>query len=129
MLMRPGRVHNLLNVLRSWESDVGALRGAIAQVQVPVRLIWGTKDGAVDLRSADALQSALPHCETALLPGWGIWHLKKIQKASTVWCWIFSRAATEAVPHLKSGMGNYLKSLWQPLTARPGNVFFLLSAA
>jgi len=68
MLMRPGRVHNLLNVLRSWESDVGALRGAIAQVQVPVRLIWGTKDGAVDLRSADALQSALPHCDTALLP-------------------------------------------------------------
>jgi pimeloyl-ACP methyl ester carboxylesterase len=71
MLMRRGRVHNLLNVLRSWESDVRALRGAIAQVQAPVLLIWGTKDGAVDLRSADALQRTLPHCETALLPGVG----------------------------------------------------------
>jgi pimeloyl-ACP methyl ester carboxylesterase len=27
MLMRRGRVHNLLNVLRSWESDMRALRG------------------------------------------------------------------------------------------------------
>ena len=70
-LMRRGRVHNLLNVLRSWESDRRDLRGAIAQVQAPVLLVWGTKDGAVDLRSADALQSILPHCETALLPGVG----------------------------------------------------------
>jgi pimeloyl-ACP methyl ester carboxylesterase len=71
MLMRRGRVHNLLNVLRSWERDVRSLRGIIAQVQAPVLLIWGTKDGAVDPRSAGALQRALPHCETALLPGVG----------------------------------------------------------
>ena len=71
MLMRRGRVYNLLNVLRSWENDVRALRGMIAQVRVPVMLIWGTKDGAVDLRSADTLQRALPRCETALLPGVG----------------------------------------------------------
>jgi pimeloyl-ACP methyl ester carboxylesterase len=71
MLMRRGRTHNLLNVLRRWESDVNALRGALTQVQVPVLLIWGTKDGAVDLRSADALKRVLPHCETALLPGVG----------------------------------------------------------
>jgi 4,5:9,10-diseco-3-hydroxy-5,9,17-trioxoandrosta-1(10),2-diene-4-oate hydrolase len=71
MLMRRGRVHNLLNVLRSWESDMRALRGAIAQVRVPVLLVWGTKDGAVDLRSADDLRRILPHCEMALLPGVG----------------------------------------------------------
>ena len=71
MLMRRGRTHNLLNVLRRWESDVNALRSALTRVQVPVLLIWGTKDGAVDLRSADALQRALPHCEKALLPGVG----------------------------------------------------------
>jgi pimeloyl-ACP methyl ester carboxylesterase len=71
MLMRRGRAHNLLNVLRSWENDVSALRGAIARVQAPVLLIWGTKDSAVDPHSADTLQRVLPHCETALLPGVG----------------------------------------------------------
>jgi pimeloyl-ACP methyl ester carboxylesterase len=71
MLMRRGRVHNLLNVLRSWERDVHALRGILAQVRAPVLLIWGTKDGAVDLRSAGALECTLPQCETALLPGVG----------------------------------------------------------
>src|SRR5882672_7098342 len=71
MFMRRGRVHNVLNVLRSWESDVRALRGIMAQVQAPVLLIWGTKDGAVDLRSAGDLEHALPRCETVLLPGMG----------------------------------------------------------
>jgi pimeloyl-ACP methyl ester carboxylesterase len=71
MFMRRGRVHNVLNVLRSWESDVRALRGIMAQVQAPVLLIWGTKDGAVDPRSASDLEHALPHCETVLLPGMG----------------------------------------------------------
>jgi len=71
MLMYPGRTHNLLNVLGSWERDVNALRGVITRVQAPALLIWGTKDGAVDLRSADALARVLPHCETALLPGVG----------------------------------------------------------
>jgi len=71
MLMRQGRVHNLLSALRNWEDDMHALRNAITQVQVPVLLVWGTKDGAVDVRSAGALEHALPRCETALLPGVG----------------------------------------------------------
>jgi len=40
------------------------------------RLIWGTKDGAVDLRSADALQGALPIVRRHCCRGWGIWHLR-----------------------------------------------------
>lgn len=69
--MRPGRVHGILNTLRGWEKDLGALSAAIAQVAVPTLLIWGTRDGAVDVRSAGLLKRALPSCELALIDGAG----------------------------------------------------------
>ena len=71
LLMRRGRVHNILNTLRSWEKDLTALRPAIAQVQAPCLLIWGTRDGAVDPRSSEELMQALPGCERALIEGAG----------------------------------------------------------
>ena len=71
LLMRRGRVHNILNTLRSWDNDLAALRPAIAQVQVPCLLIWGTRDGAVDPRSADNLMHAWPGCERAVIEGAG----------------------------------------------------------
>jgi pimeloyl-ACP methyl ester carboxylesterase len=71
LLMRRGRVHNILNTLRSWEKDLAALRPAIAQVQAPCFLIWGTRDGAVDPRSSEALMRALPGCERAMIEGAG----------------------------------------------------------
>lgn len=70
-LMRPGRVHNILNTLRSWERDLNALRGAITRVQARSLLIWGTRDGAVDPKSSEALLRALPGCERALIEGAG----------------------------------------------------------
>ncbi len=71
LLMRPGRVHNILNTLRSWENDEAALRGAIARVQARSLLIWGTHDSAVDLKSSEALMRALPGCKRALIEGAG----------------------------------------------------------
>lgn len=71
LLMRPGRAHNILNTLRSWEKDLSALRGAIARVQARTLLIWGTRDAAVDLKSSEALMRALPECERALIHGAG----------------------------------------------------------
>lgn len=71
LLMRRGRVHNILNTLRSWDNDLAALRPAIAQVQVPCLLIWGTRDGAVDPRSAANLMHAWPGCERAVIEGAG----------------------------------------------------------
>jgi pimeloyl-ACP methyl ester carboxylesterase len=70
-LMRRGRVHNILNTLRQWERDVAALRGAIARVEARSLLIWGTRDGAVDLKSSEALMQVLPECELALIHGAG----------------------------------------------------------
>jgi pimeloyl-ACP methyl ester carboxylesterase len=71
LLIRRGRAHNLLSSLRGWEGDMTALRGAIARVRARSLLIWGTRDGAVDLKSSEALMQALPYCELALIQGAG----------------------------------------------------------
>lgn len=70
-IMRPGRANNVLNTLRSWEKDVSALRAAIPRIKARSLLIWGTRDGAVDLRSAEVLKHALPQCQVALIEGAG----------------------------------------------------------
>ncbi len=70
-LLRPGRAHNVLNTLRSWEKDIAALRAEIPQVKAPSLLVWGTRDGAVDVRSAEHLRQALPNCKLALIQGAG----------------------------------------------------------
>lgn len=70
-IMRPGRVNNVLNTLRGWEKDVEALRSAIPRVKARSLLIWGTRDGAVDLRSAEPLRQALPDCQLKVIEGAG----------------------------------------------------------
>src|ERR1041385_1218923 len=70
-VMQPGRVHSILNSLRSWESDVNALIQAIPRITAPSLLIWGTRDSAVDLCSAEQLRRALPASELALIEGAG----------------------------------------------------------
>lgn len=70
-IMRPGRVHSILNTLRSWEKDVDALRAVIQKIKARSLLIWGTRDGAVDVLSAEPLRLALPRCELAMIEGAG----------------------------------------------------------
>jgi pimeloyl-ACP methyl ester carboxylesterase len=70
-VMRAGRVDNILNTLRSWEKDVDALRVAIPQIKARSLLIWGTRDSAVDMRSAEPLKRALPHCQLKIIEGAG----------------------------------------------------------
>jgi pimeloyl-ACP methyl ester carboxylesterase len=70
-VMQPGRVHSILNSLRNWEDDVNALSQAIPRITAPSLLIWGTRDSAVDLRSAEQLRRALPASELALIEGAG----------------------------------------------------------
>src|SRR4029077_11035696 len=60
IMLRKGRAHNILNTLRCWENDVSALGAAIEAVRAPSLLVWGTRDGAVDLRSSDILMQKLP---------------------------------------------------------------------
>lgn len=70
-IMRPGRVDNVLNTLRSWEKDVNTLRAAIPRIKARSLLIWGTHDGAVDMSSAEPLRRALPESQLKLIEGAG----------------------------------------------------------
>ena len=70
-VMRPGRVNNILNTLRSWQKDVHALREAIPQIKARSLLIWGTRDSAVDVRSAEPLKQILPQCQFKIIEGAG----------------------------------------------------------
>lgn len=71
MVMRPGRVNNILNTLRSWEKDVNTLRTEIPKIKARSLLIWGTCDSAVDVRSAEVLKQVLPQCELKIIEGAG----------------------------------------------------------
>jgi pimeloyl-ACP methyl ester carboxylesterase len=71
MMLRKGRARSLLSVLRCWENDLRGLRGAIEQVRTPALLVWGTRDGAVDIRSSDILMQKIPGCERAMIEGAG----------------------------------------------------------
>jgi pimeloyl-ACP methyl ester carboxylesterase len=71
IVMRPGRVNNILNTLCSWEKDVNALRAEIPKIKARSLLIWGTRDGAVDVRSAEVLKQALPQCQLKIIEGAG----------------------------------------------------------
>src|SRR6476469_5323421 len=70
-VVRPGRVDNILNTLRCWENDVNTLRAVIPRIKPRSLLIWGTDDGAVDVRSAEALRRALPQSELVFMNGVG----------------------------------------------------------
>lgn len=70
-IMRPGRVNNVLNTLRNWEKDVDALRAVIPKIKARSLLIWGTLDGAVDVRSAEPLRQALRGCQLKVIEGAG----------------------------------------------------------
>lgn len=71
LLQRRGRASSLVNIMRHWEQDMAKLRQAIPRVQTPTILIWGSKDGAVDPRSAEHLRESLTHCRLKVLPGVG----------------------------------------------------------
>jgi pimeloyl-ACP methyl ester carboxylesterase len=47
------------------------LHAAVPKIKVRSLLIWGTRDAAVDVRSAENLKHALPHCQLALIEGAG----------------------------------------------------------
>jgi len=70
-VLRRGRAANVLTALRSWNKDVETLRGLIPQIKIPALLIWGTRDTAVDPRSAEILHQHLPKSELKWIEGAG----------------------------------------------------------
>jgi pimeloyl-ACP methyl ester carboxylesterase len=71
IMLRRGRARSLVRTLRCWEKDLAALRMAVERVQAPTLLVWGTRDGAVDVGSAQVLLRKLPGSELAIIEGAG----------------------------------------------------------
>ncbi len=68
----PGTVEYVLSMLRTWFDDMNRLRDALKQVrQFPALLLWGDRDRAVALESAQQLQQCFSNAELAVLPGTG----------------------------------------------------------
>ncbi|HET6841484.1 MAG TPA: alpha/beta hydrolase [Candidatus Angelobacter sp.] len=70
-IVRPGRAQNALSTLRHWQADMEVLRACIDKISVPVLLINGEEDRAVDPASLLILRSHLRHCEHVPLPSLG----------------------------------------------------------
>ena len=68
----PGTVDHALGVLRSWDRDLDELEKAITVIAgVPTLLVWGDRDAAVSVRSAEVLRAKFRSCELAVLRGAG----------------------------------------------------------
>lgn len=71
LLRRSGRGRSLIDILCRWKEDLEAVERAIPRVKASTLLVWGTRDGAVDVRSAEVLKRNLPRCQVQILPGIG----------------------------------------------------------
>jgi len=68
----PGTVDYVLSMLRIWFDDMAGLERALAQVRhIPALLLWGDRDRAVSLDSAQNLRQFFDRVEFELLPGTG----------------------------------------------------------
>jgi len=68
----PGTVAYVLSILRTWFDDMGKLELALKHVcRFPTLLLWGDRDRAVSLESAQQLRRCFDRVELVELPGTG----------------------------------------------------------
>jgi pimeloyl-ACP methyl ester carboxylesterase len=68
----PGTVEHVLGILNRWFEDMRELQVAIETLrEVPVLLLWGTRDRAVGLQSGRVLEKMLDRAEMIIMPGVG----------------------------------------------------------
>ena len=68
----PGTIDYVLSMLKSWVDDMAKLGSALQHVrQFPALLLWGDRDRAVSLESAQNLRRCFDQVEFELLPGAG----------------------------------------------------------
>ena len=71
ILERNGFEHGL-QIVRSWTRDLHELEGALPTIaHYPTLLMWGTKDPAVPVYSADPLRARFRNCRLITFPGAG----------------------------------------------------------
>ena len=68
----PGSVAYVLSMLSRWFDDMGELEIALKHVcQFPALLLWGDRDRAVSLQSAEPLKQCFVQAEFTVIPGAG----------------------------------------------------------
>ncbi len=68
----PGTIDHVLQIIRSWSTDMGLLRSSLSKLAgKPTLLIWGDCDRAVGLSSGRELQRVLPLSSLIVIPGVG----------------------------------------------------------
>jgi 4,5:9,10-diseco-3-hydroxy-5,9,17-trioxoandrosta-1(10),2-diene-4-oate hydrolase len=68
----PGTVAHVLSILRAWFDDMGKLELALQHIRrFPTLLLWGDRDRAVSLESAQDLRRCFDRVELVELPGTG----------------------------------------------------------
>lgn len=67
-----GRLDHAVRIIQTWNDDMRELRlGLHRAAEIPVLLVWGTQDAAVDLASAEELRRNFRTCQIALIDGAG----------------------------------------------------------
>lgn len=68
----PGTIDHVLSIVSGWSSDMRKLREVLSGLaEKPTLLIWGDRDRAVGLKSAERLQRKLRRSSLLILPGVG----------------------------------------------------------
>ncbi len=97
----PGTVDYVLNILKTWFDDMAELQSALQHVrQFPALLLWGDRDRAVSLESAQDLQRCFDSAEFELLPGTGHLPYEECPEALTRRVNSFLARVREAGPQL-----------------------------
>ncbi len=103
----PGTIAYVLSILSTWSGDMARLELALKQVRaVPTLLLWGDRDRAVSLESAQDLRRCFDRVEWVHLPGTG--HLPYEECPETLTRLVNSflarmRGQSEAGPQLVPG--------------------------
>jgi pimeloyl-ACP methyl ester carboxylesterase len=68
----PGTADHVLGIASTWHSDMHELEEALPRIaHIPVLLVWGDRDSAVPMQTAEALRHQWLHAELAVLRGVG----------------------------------------------------------
>lgn len=72
LLSVPGTVEHVLNILEHWFEDMRELEQVLKSLgDLPVLLLWGTRDRAVSIESGHLLEKVLHNAKMSVLPGVG----------------------------------------------------------
>ena len=71
-LAKAGVLEHALGIVRTWDSDMEELKSALPKIgDIPVLLVWGSKDRVVDLESAEVLAQRVHAVGTEVIRGAG----------------------------------------------------------